>query len=144
MVCNISEEEKQEREARSVALEKTYVHDVYDQLSHHFAVERYRPWPRVRQFLENLEPGSLVCDAGIFIYTIISNCYYYYILCFIFLLTNKTKPGCGSGKYLNINPTVFKVGSDRCASLIETARRKDHEVRCSSCICSHNRNNKNK
>lgn len=38
--------------------------DVYDQLSHHFSEERYRPWPRVRQFLEQLEPGSLVCDAG--------------------------------------------------------------------------------
>ena len=40
------------------------VADVYDQLSHHFSEERYRPWPRVRQFLEQLEPGSLVCDAG--------------------------------------------------------------------------------
>lgn len=38
--------------------------DVYDQLSHHFSDERYRPWPRVRHFLEQLEPGSLVCDAG--------------------------------------------------------------------------------
>ena len=64
--CNVvTDEEKREREARSVALEKAYVHDVYDQLSHHFSEERYRPWPRVRQFLEQLEPGSLVCDAGI-------------------------------------------------------------------------------
>ncbi len=84
--------ERKERESRSLALEKAYVHgtiyiiisnyehyfisdpcsnnvesiglDVYDQLSHHFSEERYRPWPRVRQFLEQLEPGSLVCDAG--------------------------------------------------------------------------------
>ena len=41
-----------------------WIIDVYDQLSHHFSEERYWPWPRVRQFLEQLEPGSLVCDAG--------------------------------------------------------------------------------
>lgn len=80
-----ADSERRERESRSLALEKAYVHgtgrvsvsrsrrlipaidrraDVYDQLSHHFSEERYRPWPRVRLFLEQLEPGSLVCDAG--------------------------------------------------------------------------------
>ena len=59
------DEERREREARSLALEKAYVHDVYDQLAHHFGdQQRHRPWPRVRQFLEQLEPASLVCDAG--------------------------------------------------------------------------------
>jgi len=36
--------------------------------------------------------------------------------------------GCGSGKYLHINPDVFKIGVDRCARLTELAREKDHEV----------------
>lgn len=63
-MCSTREAEKDERESRSVALEKAYVHDVYDQLSHHFSEDRYRPWPRVRNFLQQLEPGSLVCDAG--------------------------------------------------------------------------------
>ena len=63
-VCSTREVEKDERESRSVALEKAYVHEVYDQLSHHFSDDRYRPWPRVRNFLQQLEPGSLVCDAG--------------------------------------------------------------------------------
>ena len=36
--------------------------------------------------------------------------------------------GCGSGKYLNINPDIFVIGSDRCLSLAQIAREKDHEV----------------
>ncbi|XP_049766380.1 proteoglycan 4 [Schistocerca cancellata] len=36
--------------------------------------------------------------------------------------------GCGNGKYLGVNPLVFKVGVDRCCSLAEVAREKDHEV----------------
>lgn len=53
-----------ERQARSLALERAYVHDVYDRIAHHFADTLYRPWPRVRQFLEDLEPGCLVADVG--------------------------------------------------------------------------------
>ncbi|XP_065343614.1 uncharacterized protein fid [Cloeon dipterum] len=97
-----------EREGRSVALETAYVHDVYDQISTHCpscsaegseGSNGARIWPRVRQFIQDLEPGSLVCDVG-----------------------------CGSGKYLHINPDVFKIGVDRCARLTELAREKDHEV----------------
>ena len=44
------------------------------------------------------------------------------------LLTAKKKTGCGNGKYLGINPTIFKLGSDRCISSVEVAKAKDHEV----------------
>jgi hypothetical protein len=37
--------------------------------------------------------------------------------------------GCGNGKYLSVNPSVFKVGVDRCCALTETSREKEHEVR---------------
>lgn len=50
-----------ERVARSVALEQAYVHDVYEKFSSNH-IEK--PWPKVQQFLENLEPGSVVCDVG--------------------------------------------------------------------------------
>ena len=53
-----------EREARSIALEKAYVHDVYQQIASHFSDARYRAWPKVKQFLLELEPGSVVCDVG--------------------------------------------------------------------------------
>lgn len=57
-----SPEELQERRARCIALEKAYVHDVYDQLAPRLA--RPRLWPRVHQFLRDLELGSLVADVG--------------------------------------------------------------------------------
>ena len=129
-----AEANRKDREARSIAIEKVdytnqnlnlyckkffcnkasitynfthllliqaYVHDVYEQISSHISVDtRYRgAWPRVKQFVQELEPGSIVCDVG-----------------------------CGNGKYLNINPDIFVVGSDRCMSLTQTAREKDLEV----------------
>ena len=61
----------EEREARSVALEKAYVHEVYEQISGAQLPagasadrQRGRAWPKVKQFLSELEPGSLVCDVG--------------------------------------------------------------------------------
>lgn len=58
------QEIRKEREARSIAIERAYVHDVYEQISQHISDSRYRAWPRVKQFLQELEPGSLVCDVG--------------------------------------------------------------------------------
>ncbi|KAG8292173.1 hypothetical protein J6590_045844 [Homalodisca vitripennis] len=92
----------EEREARSVALEKAYVHQVYQQISaaqYPQTHKQSRSWPRVKQFLEDLEPGSLVCDVG-----------------------------CGNGKYLSVNPFIYQLGADRCAQLTEAARQKENEV----------------
>ncbi|GJQ82346.1 hypothetical protein Trydic_g417 [Trypoxylus dichotomus] len=85
-----------EKVARSVALEQAYVHDVYELFCDN---PKSKPWPRVQQFLETLEPGSLVCDVG-----------------------------CGNGKYLNVNSTIFNMGGDKCIRLSEIAREKDNEV----------------
>jgi hypothetical protein len=61
----------EEREARSVALEKAYVHEVYEQIAGtqlptgvSADSQRGQAWPKVKQFLSELEPGSLVCDVG--------------------------------------------------------------------------------
>ena len=55
-----------EREARSVAIEKAYVHDVYEQISHQVFGNGVgsRGWPKVKQFVQDLEPGSIMCDVG--------------------------------------------------------------------------------
>ncbi|GAB6020061.1 hypothetical protein CHUAL_002800 [Chamberlinius hualienensis] len=100
--CQTQEEEiknKVEREERSMALEKTYVYDVYDQIAPYFRMSRNRTWPKINQFLLDLEPGSLICDAG-----------------------------CGTGKYMDINPDVYPLGIDHCQSLAELAKERGHEV----------------
>lgn len=49
-----------ETNGRSAALERAYVHDVYENCEEPVGSIR----PRVAQFLTNLDPGSLVCDVG--------------------------------------------------------------------------------
>lgn len=45
-------------------LERDHVHSVYDKIAPYFNDSRYRAWPKVRQFLLELEPGSIVADIG--------------------------------------------------------------------------------
>ncbi|KZC10801.1 Putative methyltransferase KIAA1456 [Dufourea novaeangliae] len=90
-------ESEGEHVARSVALEQAYVHEVYEQCAEKSVQSRH--WPRIYQFLEELEPGALVCDIG-----------------------------CGNGKYLSVNHSIFKVGVDRCKRFTDIAREKENEV----------------
>ena len=46
------------------SLEAEHVHKVYSQIAEHFSDTRYKPWPRVAQFLQQLPPGSLMADVG--------------------------------------------------------------------------------
>ncbi|XP_066592111.1 uncharacterized protein fid [Prorops nasuta] len=86
-----------EQVARSVALEQAYVHEVYEQCAEKTSQSKH--WPRIYEFLEELEPGALVCDIG-----------------------------CGNGKYLSVNRSIFKVGADRCKRFTKIAREKENEV----------------
>lgn len=49
-----------ETNGRSAALERAYVHDVYENCEEPFGTIR----PKVAQFLANLDSGSFVCDVG--------------------------------------------------------------------------------
>ncbi len=62
--CSSRRGGRMDRESRGRALEKTHVHDVYDQMAHHFCGVRHKAWPKVKHFLQDLEPGSLVADIG--------------------------------------------------------------------------------
>ncbi|KAH8417105.1 hypothetical protein KR222_003253 [Zaprionus bogoriensis] len=55
-----SETVSSDASGRSAALERAYVHDVYEHCEEPTGPVR----PRIAQFLGNLEPGSLVCDVG--------------------------------------------------------------------------------
>ena len=53
---------------------KEHVYDVYEKIAPHFSNTRYKPWPKVQEFMESVPPGSFVADVG-----------------------------CGNGKYLGAN-----------------------------------------
>ncbi|XP_023681898.2 probable tRNA methyltransferase 9B isoform X1 [Paramormyrops kingsleyae] len=80
-------------------LERDHVHSVYEKVAPYFNDSRYKAWPKVRQFLLEQEPGSIIADVG-----------------------------CGNGRYLHINEDIFKLGCDVCRPLVEAARCKGHEV----------------
>lgn len=73
--------------------EDEYVHDVYNEIAQHFSKTRYKPWPIVEEFLTQMEPHSIGVDVG-----------------------------CGNGKYVNINPKLFIIGSDFSTGLINQAK----------------------
>ncbi|XP_008065419.1 probable tRNA methyltransferase 9-like protein [Carlito syrichta] len=80
-------------------LEKQHVHDVYKSTAPYFSDLQSKAWPRVRQFLQEQKPGSLIADIG-----------------------------CGTGKYLKVNSQVHTLGCDYCGPLVEIAREKGCEV----------------
>ncbi|XP_072547629.1 probable tRNA methyltransferase 9B [Salminus brasiliensis] len=80
-------------------LERDHVHSVYERIAPFFNDSRYKAWPRVKQFLLEQEPGSIVADVG-----------------------------CGNGKYLHINDRIFKLGCDVCRPLVDSAWSQGHEV----------------
>lgn len=79
-------------EGNSGQYEETHVHEVYEEIASHFSSTRYKPWPIVERFLQDLAPGSVGLDIG-----------------------------CGNGKYLAVNPNVFIVASDRSVNLVKIA-----------------------
>ena len=45
-------------------VEKEHVHKVYSEIAAHFSDTRFKPWPRVAEFLASRPPGSLIADVG--------------------------------------------------------------------------------
>ncbi|XP_007890971.1 probable tRNA methyltransferase 9B isoform X2 [Callorhinchus milii] len=86
-------------ELEAIQLERAHVHNVYEQTAPYFTELRSKAWPRVRQFLLDQGPGSLIADIG-----------------------------CGIGKYLTVNTQAYTLGSDYCSTLLEIAKRHGHEV----------------
>lgn len=48
----------------AVELERRHVHSVYENTAPYFTDLQSKAWPRVRQFLQDQKPGSLVADIG--------------------------------------------------------------------------------
>lgn len=71
-----------EQAARSLALEQAYVHEVYEQCADRTVQGKH--WPRIYQFLEELEPGALVCDIGESLHLCLILFLLFLLLCFYF------------------------------------------------------------
>lgn len=88
------------REDVNEKYEQENVHQVYEQIASHFSSTRYKPWPIIERFLQDLPDGSVGLDIG-----------------------------CGNGKYLAVNRNIFIVGSDRSSNLVTIAtRHQPHSV----------------
>lgn len=79
-------------------LEQNYVKSTYEDIADDFSSTRYRKWPKVKSFLENVPKFSLILDVG-----------------------------CGNGKYLD-NDSTFNVGCDASSNLLSICRSRKFEV----------------
>lgn len=87
--------------------EEQHVHEVYQTIAPHFSSTRYKPWPIVTKFLEDLTPGSVGVDVG-----------------------------CGNGKYMAVRDDIYIVGSDRSSALVQIARRyNSHDTIVADTLC---------
>ena len=76
-------------------LEKKYVAETYDKIAPHFSDTRYKPWPNVCNYLNDLPAQSVVVDVG-----------------------------CGNGKYFVVNPELMVFGTDVSRNLLKIAMEK--------------------
>jgi len=86
-------------------IEEEYVNKVYDAIAPHFDHTRYKPWPGVKKFVENLSPLSHFIDVG-----------------------------CGNGRNLKINPMCYDMGTDMSMSLCKIAAETGRPMLCASAV----------
>ena len=72
--------------------ENDHVHKVYSAISSHFSRTRHKPWPVVEKFLLAQPAGAVGLDIG-----------------------------AGNGKYLEVNPDIYIIASDRSEELAKIA-----------------------
>ncbi|XP_054923816.2 tRNA (carboxymethyluridine(34)-5-O)-methyltransferase alkbh8 isoform X2 [Dermacentor andersoni] len=85
--------------ASALRLETEHVYKVYENIAEQFSDTRYKQWPKVAEFLDSLEQGSLLLDAG-----------------------------CGNGKYLTGHDKLLKLGFDRSQRLCDICWHRGLEV----------------
>eukprot|EP00056_Hartaetosiga_gracilis_P012412 m.198141 g.198141 ORF g.198141 m.198141 type:complete len:1092 (-) comp13685_c1_seq1:1986-5261(-) len=85
--------------AQEPEIERRFVANVYDTIAVHWDRTRHKPWPKVVEFLQSLDSGSLVADVG-----------------------------CGNGKYLGVRKDIVMLGSDRSVNLCDVSRSHGYEV----------------
>ncbi|CAG9325183.1 unnamed protein product [Blepharisma stoltei] len=106
-VCDRNEEKliiEETKDLNPTSLEKDFVFDTYDKIASHFSHTRYKPWPKVDEFLKDQEPFSLILDIG-----------------------------CGNGKYLYDDP-LCRIGTDRSFKMLEICAERGFSVFNADCL----------
>lgn len=85
-----------EKNQTLLRFEKEHVENVYNNIAEHFSHTRYKPWPRVYEFLMDLPQGSLVGDIG-----------------------------CGNGKYMFCGTGHHFLGVDVAVNFAKICKKKD-------------------
>ncbi|KAH9488168.1 Alkylated DNA repair protein alkB 8 [Bulinus truncatus] len=101
----------------ALELEKQHVHQVYDDIAKHFSGTRYsgtryKPWPKVVDFIMSQLPLSLLLDVR-----------------------------CGNGKCLGVSKEIFEIGSDYSSNLANICRGRSFETCVTDVTCLPFRNN---
>ena len=85
-------------------IEKEFVYETYDKIAPHFSNTRYKPWPKVEEFLRSQPPHCLVLDIG-----------------------------CGNGKYLAGDP-LCRIGTDRSKNLLGICSEREFSTFTADCL----------
>src|ERR1700747_712586 len=80
------------------SIEDEYVYETYEQIATGFSSSRYKPWPAVQKFVEQIPENKLILDAG-----------------------------CGNGKNMLIKPNQF-IGIDTCNNFISICKERNLNV----------------
>lgn len=78
--------------------ERKHVYEIYDKIAGEFSDSRYRAWPNVKKFVEELPDATILLDLG-----------------------------TGNGKNLNLNKNIFSIGCDTSIKLLEICSKNQYE-----------------
>jgi ubiquinone/menaquinone biosynthesis C-methylase UbiE len=79
-------------------IEQEYVHNTYQKIAQHFSNTRAYLWKSVKEFLNRIEPNSIILEVG-----------------------------CGNGKNLNYRKDCINLGCDLCQNFCQISSAKGAE-----------------
>ncbi|KAG6463713.1 hypothetical protein O3G_MSEX014037 [Manduca sexta] len=86
-------------------LEELHVHQVYEQIAGHFSSTRHKPWPRVVEFTQRVQPGAVLLDLG-----------------------------CGNGKNILHRSDILQIAGERSSGLLVECKENIREVNAADCV----------